>query len=75
MLIKVVVIFKIFKVGDRSDSNVYIGNKLRSAKEVGIEAKLVKLSAQTTQSELEATIDELNNDNKIDGIIVQVYKK
>ena len=62
----------VVQVGDRSDSNVYIGNKLRSAKEVGIEAKLVKLNAQTTQTELEATIDELNNDSEVDGIIVQL---
>lgn len=41
---------------------------------MGIEAKLIKLSAQTTQRELEATIDELNNDLEIDGIIVQVNK-
>lgn len=62
----------IVQVGDRSDSNVYIGNKLKRAAEVGLEARLVKLSSQTTQAELEAQIDGLNSDSNVDGIIVQL---
>lgn len=60
-------------MGDRSDSSVYIQNKLLRAKQVGIEAELVKFGSEVTQNELEAKIDELNNDINVDGIIVQVF--
>lgn len=60
------------KVGDRSDSNVYIKNKLKKARELGISAKLVKLENNITKLELESVIAELNNDDSIDGIIIQV---
>jgi len=39
-----------------------------------MEAKLVKLSNQITQAELEEEIDKLNKDHYVDGIIVQVRK-
>uniref|UniRef100_A0A1I7WPU1 methenyltetrahydrofolate cyclohydrolase n=1 Tax=Heterorhabditis bacteriophora TaxID=37862 RepID=A0A1I7WPU1_HETBA len=45
-------------------SNVYIG--------IGAEGKLIKLPDTITQSELEREIDKLNNDDNIDGIIVQL---
>lgn len=51
---------------------MYISTKLKKAAEIGAQAVLVKLPDTTTQRELEAEIDRLNNDNNIDGIIVQV---
>ncbi|VDD93202.1 unnamed protein product [Enterobius vermicularis] len=62
----------IVQVGDRSDSNVYIKNKLKKARELGISAKLVKLENNITKLELESVIAELNNDDSIDGIIIQL---
>uniref|UniRef100_A0AC34Q1T1 Formate--tetrahydrofolate ligase n=2 Tax=Panagrolaimus sp. JU765 TaxID=591449 RepID=A0AC34Q1T1_9BILA len=62
----------IVQVGDRSDSNVYISNKVKQAKEVGMTAKLVKLPSSITQTELEREIDALNDDYTVDGIIVQL---
>lgn len=62
----------IVQVGDRSDSNVYIKNKLKKASEIGFEAKLIKLPNTTNQHELEAVVNELNNDFYVDGIIVQL---
>ncbi|MFH4980360.1 hypothetical protein AB6A40_007069 [Gnathostoma spinigerum] len=62
----------IVQVGDRSDSNVYIRNKLKRAKDIGIHAELVKLPSEISESDLENTIDRLNADDKIDGIIVQL---
>uniref|UniRef100_A0A0N4ZFX3 C-1-tetrahydrofolate synthase, cytoplasmic n=1 Tax=Parastrongyloides trichosuri TaxID=131310 RepID=A0A0N4ZFX3_PARTI len=62
----------IVQVGDRSDSNVYIRNKLKKASEVGFDTKLVKLPNTTTQRELENIIDDLNNDYFVDGIIIQL---
>ncbi|CAJ0935596.1 unnamed protein product, partial [Mesorhabditis belari] len=62
----------IVQVGNRSDSNVYIGAKLKKAAEIGAEGKLIKLPETITQGELEAEIDKLNNDDNVDGIIVQL---
>uniref|UniRef100_A0A914X3W4 C-1-tetrahydrofolate synthase, cytoplasmic n=1 Tax=Plectus sambesii TaxID=2011161 RepID=A0A914X3W4_9BILA len=62
----------IIQVGDRSDSNVYIRNKLKKAEEVGIRAVHIKLPPSTTQDQLEAEIDRLNADDAIDGMIVQL---
>lgn len=59
-------------MGDRSDSNVYITAKLKKAADIGAEGRLVKLPATTTQAELERQIDQLNEDENVDGIIVQV---
>ncbi|ETN80785.1 tetrahydrofolate dehydrogenase/cyclohydrolase, catalytic domain protein, partial [Necator americanus] len=65
-------VLAIVQVGDRSDSNVYIGAKIRKAAEIGAEGKLVKLPDTITQDELEEEIKKLNEDDDIDGIIVQL---
>ncbi|CAD5215286.1 unnamed protein product [Bursaphelenchus okinawaensis] len=62
----------IVQVGDRSDSNVYIKNKIARSAEVGVSANLIKLDRSITQEQLEAKIRELNEDNSVDGIIVQL---
>lgn len=41
-----------FKVGDLSESNVYISKKVKSAGEIGINANHVKLSKSATQSQV-----------------------
>ncbi|KAK6035779.1 tetrahydrofolate dehydrogenase/cyclohydrolase, catalytic domain protein [Cooperia oncophora] len=65
-------ILAIVQVGNRPDSNVYIGAKIKKAAEVGAEGKLIKLPDTITQEELEIEIDKLNKDDNVDGIIVQV---
>jgi len=62
----------IVQVGNRSDSNVYIRNKLKKASDIGMGARMVSLGEEITQAELEAEIDSLNNDPEVDGIIVQL---
>ncbi|KAF8354903.1 hypothetical protein PRIPAC_96526, partial [Pristionchus pacificus] len=62
----------IVQVGDRSDSNVYIGAKLKKAAEIGAQGRLVKLPSTISQAELEKQIDALNEDDTVDGIIVQL---
>lgn len=59
-------------VGDDPASHVYVKNKTNACNEVGFVSKSHKLPAETHQSELEALIDELNNDQSIDGILVQL---
>ncbi|KAL6724238.1 hypothetical protein Aduo_019143 [Ancylostoma duodenale] len=66
------VVLAIVQVGDRSDSNVYIGAKIKKAAEIGAEGRLIKLPDTLTQAELEEEIEKLNADDDVDGIIVQL---
>ena len=59
-------------VGDDPASQVYVGSKGRACEEVGMVSRTVRLPADLTQEQLLATVDELNADETIDGIIVQL---
>ena len=59
-------------VGNDGASLTYVGSKVRSCKQVGFDSTLVKLPAEISQKDLLNKIHELNNDNKIDGFIVQL---
>jgi methylenetetrahydrofolate dehydrogenase (NADP+)/methenyltetrahydrofolate cyclohydrolase len=59
-------------VGDDPASHVYINLKQRHARDAGIDARDLKLPADTTQEELLATIEELNADDSVDGLLVQL---
>jgi methylenetetrahydrofolate dehydrogenase (NADP+)/methenyltetrahydrofolate cyclohydrolase len=59
-------------VGDDPASHVYINLKQKHAREAGIVARDLKLPADTTETELLATIDELNADDAVDGLLVQL---
>ncbi|UWD34260.1 bifunctional 5,10-methylenetetrahydrofolate dehydrogenase/5,10-methenyltetrahydrofolate cyclohydrolase [Mesomycoplasma molare] len=63
-------IFKIIQVGDLAASNKYINNKIKKAKELGIEAILVKLDASISQEDLKTIVQ--NEALSCDGIIVQL---
>ncbi|KAL8598262.1 C-1-tetrahydrofolate synthase, cytoplasmic [Nucella lapillus] len=62
----------IVQVGDRSDSNVYINQKLKASVEIGVTAQHVRLSRTSTQAEIVQTVEKLNNDPHVHGIIVQL---
>lgn len=59
-------------VGDNSASKIYVKSKARSCKKLGIFSKTLNFADDISQSELNSVIDELNNDDKIDGILVQM---
>ena len=59
-------------VGEDPASQVYVRNKRRSCEETGIVSRAYDLPASTTQQELLALIDELNDDAEIHGILVQL---
>jgi methylenetetrahydrofolate dehydrogenase (NADP+) / methenyltetrahydrofolate cyclohydrolase len=59
-------------VGEDPASQVYVRNKGRACAEVGIESDTILLSAETSQTELEALIDRLNSDIAVDGILLQL---
>ncbi|MFB6217266.1 MAG: bifunctional 5,10-methylenetetrahydrofolate dehydrogenase/5,10-methenyltetrahydrofolate cyclohydrolase, partial [Candidatus Aenigmatarchaeota archaeon] len=59
-------------VGENSSSQTYVKLKRKDCKEVGIDFELHNLSSDVSQSEVMDLIRELNQDGRIDGIIVQM---
>jgi methylenetetrahydrofolate dehydrogenase (NADP+)/methenyltetrahydrofolate cyclohydrolase len=59
-------------VGENPASQVYVRNKRRSCEEVGFYSEHHDLPDTTSQEELLALIDRLNEDEAIDGILVQL---
>lgn len=59
-------------VGTDPASQVYVSHKRKDCEEVGFISRAYDLPAQTSQADLLALIDELNEDPTIDGILVQL---
>ena len=59
-------------VGDDGASLTYVGSKVRACKRVGFESTLIKLPETISENELLEKVNELNNDENIDGYIVQL---
>jgi len=59
-------------VGDDPASEVYVRNKDNACKEVGFYSEKINKPADITQAELLSEVESLNNNNKIDGILVQL---
>jgi len=59
-------------VGDDGASQTYVNAKVKACEKVGFESTLVRFSAETSEEELMAKIDEMNNDEGLDGFIVQL---
>ncbi|WP_439294453.1 bifunctional methylenetetrahydrofolate dehydrogenase/methenyltetrahydrofolate cyclohydrolase FolD [Lonepinella sp. BR2882] len=59
-------------VGADPASQVYVGSKRKSCAEIGIQSKSYDLPETTSETELLKLIDELNQDQTIDGILVQL---
>jgi len=59
-------------VGDDPASATYVKNKHIACEKIGIKTKDHKLSANTTQEELDGIIDDLNSDKNVHGILVQL---
>ena len=59
-------------VGSNPASLVYVKNKIKASKKVGINTKLFNLDETISDAELTKVITNLNNDNEIDGILLQL---
>jgi len=59
-------------VGDDPASQIYVRNKIKACRKVGIESFFFGLGANTTTQELLDLIAELNSREEIDGILVQL---
>jgi methylenetetrahydrofolate dehydrogenase (NADP+) / methenyltetrahydrofolate cyclohydrolase len=59
-------------VGDNPASATYVRNKQKACADIGIKTKDHKIAASTTQSEMNALVDNLNHDVEVHGILVQL---
>lgn len=59
-------------VGCNSASEIYVRNKIKAASFVGMEHELVNLDESITMEELLSVVERLNNDDTVNGIIVQL---
>lgn len=59
-------------VGNDGASLTYVGSKVRSCERIGYKSTLKHLPEETTEEELLAVVKELNEDQDIDGYIVQL---
>lgn len=59
-------------VGNDPASKIYVNLKKKKALELGFNSIVVEMSENTTQTELLNKIEEMNNDTKINGILVQL---
>lgn len=59
-------------VGENPASQSYVRNKVRSCEQVGFESTLIRKDDSITQDELIDIVKDLNNNDDIDGFIVQL---
>ena len=59
-------------VGEDPASQIYVRNKERACKEVGIHSTVIRMSEEVTEKELLETIERLNRDDTMHGILVQL---
>ena len=59
-------------VGEDAPSKIYVRNKEKSAIEVGINSEIIRYPSNVEEKLLLDKIKELNNDNKVSGILVQL---
>jgi len=59
-------------VGNDGASLTYVGSKVRACERVGFDSSLISLSESINENELLDKVNQLNNDDNIDGYIVQL---
>lgn len=59
-------------VGHDGGSETYVASKMKTGHELGFEDELIRFEDNVTEKELLDTIDRLNNDDSVDGFIVQL---
>jgi methylenetetrahydrofolate dehydrogenase (NADP+) / methenyltetrahydrofolate cyclohydrolase len=59
-------------IGDDNASRIYVNNKIRASKSVGIRSELIKFDTNVEQNAVIAELDRLNEDPETHGILVQL---
>ena len=62
----------VIQVGNDPASSVYVGNKKKACEYIGIHSESYELPEETTQEELLTLIEKLNQDEGIQGLVVQL---
>ena len=62
----------IVQAGNRPDSSVYVRMKAKAAEEVGIQFRHVNLPAEASVEDVVDTVQKLNADERVSGILVQL---
>ncbi|MFL6374402.1 MAG: bifunctional 5,10-methylenetetrahydrofolate dehydrogenase/5,10-methenyltetrahydrofolate cyclohydrolase [Pyrinomonadaceae bacterium] len=62
----------VMRVGEDPASAVYVGSKVKTAEEIGINSEHIHLDETVTEAELLAHVDSLNGRDDVDGILVQL---
>lgn len=59
-------------VGNNGASETYVASKVKNCEEVGFKSSLIRLEESVSENDLTAAIEKLNNDDDVDGILVQL---
>ena len=59
-------------IGNFVPSQIYVKNKEKNSKEVGINSEVIRYPEEVKESEILEKIEELNNNNNVSGILVQL---
>jgi methylenetetrahydrofolate dehydrogenase (NADP+)/methenyltetrahydrofolate cyclohydrolase len=62
----------VIRIGDHAPSGIYVENKRKACQRVGIDATIHALPEDTTDVALTSLIRDLNQDNGVDGILLQL---
>ena len=62
----------LFLIGDFEPSQIYVKNKEKNSREVGINSEVIRYSKEVKESAILKKIEELNKDESISGILVQL---
>jgi methylenetetrahydrofolate dehydrogenase (NADP+)/methenyltetrahydrofolate cyclohydrolase len=62
----------IILVGHDEASEIYVRNKIKAADQIGLKTVLHRFDEKVSEDELLQTIDQMNNDKAVNGIIVQL---
>lgn len=69
---KIYPLFCVINIGNDSGSSIYLKTKKRRAQDIGIKQELFQLPANTSQDELLTLIQRLNDDERVDAIMIQL---
>ncbi|MEP7254278.1 MAG: tetrahydrofolate dehydrogenase/cyclohydrolase catalytic domain-containing protein [Ferruginibacter sp.] len=59
-------------IGTNGASETYVASKVKNCEEVGFKSSLIRFDENIAEAELITAIEKLNNDNDVDGILVQL---
>jgi len=59
-------------VGNNGASETYVAAKVKACNDIGFKSSLIRFDADVSENKLLETIEELNNDPDVDGILVQL---